>query len=51
MIANNGEIVLFSEEKVGVIVKGTVNYEGYYSKCWDMKVFKDFYDSITMSNL
>ena len=54
MIAEDGEIVLFSEEKVGVIVNTKINsfYQiGEYSDDWHMNSFKDFYGSITMSNL
>lgn len=51
MIGNNEEIVFFIKPQEGMVLKNKNHFLGYYSAIWDMDKFKDFYGSITMSNL
>lgn len=44
-------IILFTDEKVGVVVNGSeYNHVGEYSEKWGMPLFIPFKGSITLSN-
>jgi hypothetical protein len=53
MVTNEGKVVLFSENKKGMVINaieshGEINGECYH--CWDMSMFTDFEGSVTLSN-
>ena len=52
MSADNGMIVLFSEEQVGTIVRGSPGSEpiGYYSKIFAMSCFTDYKAIVELEN-
>lgn len=53
MIANDNQIVLFSETGIGVVVykSGTCPYQiGYHHKFWHMPDFTDFNGTVELSN-
>lgn len=54
MIANDGEIVLFTSLSEGTVIelgKNTQDKIGEFRRDWFCYLFVDFYGSITMSNL
>lgn len=52
MIAEDGVIVLFLEDRVGFVVGNPREFNpiGYYSDWWIMDRFKDFTGTVTLSN-
>jgi hypothetical protein len=40
-----GSIVFFTEPIKGLLIK-----EGSWAECWDMEVFKDYNEAITIKN-
>lgn len=51
MDGGRGVLVLFDKQKSGVVLRGDGEYKiGYYSCMWEMKEFKPFNGTITLSN-
>jgi len=52
MISKNDAIVLFEKPCCGVLVQSGwyLGVVGYYSDNWDMNMFKDYYEAITLQN-
>ncbi len=51
MVSEKGTIVLFESSETGVVLKGNDFYKlGFYSQSFDMNVFSDFNEAITLQN-
>ena len=51
MISEKGTIVLFQSSAIGVVLKGNEFYKlGFYSESFDMNIFSDFNEAITLQN-
>lgn len=51
MVSEKGTIVLFESSATGVVLKGNDFYKlGFYSQSFDMNVFSDFNEAITLQN-
>lgn len=47
----NNTIVLFSSEGIGVVIKSSTAYSvGDHNTCWDMILFEDYNEPITLQN-